>query len=284
MRTSVAKSYAKINIALNVVGKKENGYHNLDMIMVPLKLHDTLIFTKLQNRSHNSVTIDNFSIIVERHNSVSEAISLFNKKSGINNFFSVLIHKVIPVKGGFGGGSSNAAATLLLLNKWYKTNYSLEELEEMSLGIGADVPFFIRNVPARCKGIGEKIEPIKIKKDYYVLIVKPEQGCSTKEIFDKSDEYKLKTCNIDNVIKALEDGDDELLANSICNSLYEVAASFVPEIKEIIATLNSLGLSIVQMTGSGSGVFALSTDKKLLKKARRLLEDKYLVELTKIKK
>ncbi len=285
LKTHVAKSYAKINIALNVAGKREDGYHELDMIMVPLKLHDTLIFTALENREHDSITIDNFSIIAERNNLVSRAIEMFDKIVDIKQHFSVYIHKVTPIKGGFGGGSSNAAATLKLLNRIYKADFDDDALKLMALKLGSDVPFFIDNKPARCRGVGEKIEPIIIKNNYFVLTVKPKDGCSTKEVFSKCDEFTLKTCDMDLVISALENGDDELLAKSICNSLEEPASKIVPEILVIEETLRSLGLSIVGMTGSGSGVFAMSTNKSLLKKAYKALINKdYEIEFTKVLK
>ena len=282
MKTNIVKSYAKINIGLNVSGKRSDGYHDLDMVMVPVKLHDTIIFTEVANRDHDSVTLDDFSVVVERKNTITKAIDFFNKESATKKHFSILVHKVIPIKGGFGGGSSNAAATLLLMNKVFKKNYDFVTLENMGLKIGADVPFFVRNVPCRCKGVGEKLEPIKILKDYFVLIVKPEDGCSTKEVFEKSDLLDLKACNIDDVVKALETGDDELLASSLVNSLEEPACLLVPEIKDIIIKLRNYGFDIVSMTGSGSGVYALSHNKKLIKQAARFLEDKYTVEVTKI--
>lgn len=282
MRTHVIKSYAKINIGLSVTGKRKDGYHELDMVMVPLKLHDTIIFKQVYNRDHDNVMLDDFSLIIERKNSVTQAIELFNKNTNLKKHFSVLIHKVIPVQGGFGGGSSNAAATMLLMNKLFKANYSQDKLKEMALTIGADVPFFIDNVPARCRGVGEKMEPIKIMNDYYVLIVKPDEGCSTKEVFSKCDDLNLKTCDIDSVVKALESGDDDLLANSISNSLEDAAINVVPKIKTCITELKNAGFKIVSMTGSGSGVYALSTDKKLVNIVKRQLENKYTVEVTKI--
>ena len=117
-----------------------------------------------------------------------------------------------------------------------------------------------------------------------MLLVKPEAGCSTKEVYAISDTMDLKTCNIDDVIKALAEGDDELLANSISNALQEPAISVVPSIQTIIDELHGFGLKIVQVTGSGSAVFAISTDKKLLKKVLKKLEDKYEVELAKVLK
>lgn len=279
----LVKSYAKINIALNVLDKKEDGYHELDSIMVPLELHDSLIVSE-HYKDDNFVTIDDFSIDFSDYNITSLAIDSLSDKYGFKNRYRVLIHKVIPIKAGLGGGSSNAAAIMKALNKTLKLNISDEELMNIGLTLGADVPFFVKCVPARCRGIGEKIEPITIKNNYYVLIVKPNEGLATKKVFDKADELKLSVGNIDDVVDALASGDDEKLAKSMHNSLESAAISMLPEIKKIKNYLIDRGLKLVQMTGSGSAVFALSQDKKILKKIERELEDKYIVELTKILK
>lgn len=279
----LVKSYAKINIALNVLDKKEDGYHELDSIMVPLELHDSLIVSE-HYKDDNFVTIDDFSIDFSDYNITSLAIDSLSDKYGFKNRYRVLIHKVIPIKAGLGGGSSNAAAIMKALNKTLKLNISDEELMNIGLTLGADVPFFVKCVPARCRGIGEQIEPITIKNNYYVLIVKPNEGLATKKVFDKADELKLSVGNIDDVVDALASGDDEKLAKSMHNSLESAAISMLPEIKEIKDYLIDRGLKLVQMTGSGSAVFALSQDKKILKKIERELEDKYIVELTKILK
>lgn len=279
----LVKSYAKINIALNVLDKKEDGYHELDSIMVPLELHDSLIVSE-HYKDDNFVTIDDFSIDFSDYNITSLAIDSLSDKYGFKNRYRVLIHKVIPIKAGLGGGSSNAAAIMKALNKTLKLNISDEELMNIGLTLGADVPFFVKCVPARCRGIGEQIEPIAIKNNYYVLIVKPNEGLATKKVFDKADELKLSVGNIDDVVDALASGDDEKLAKSMHNSLESAAISMLPEIKEIKNYLVDRGLKLVQMTGSGSAVFALSQDKKILKKIERELEDKYIVELTKILK
>ena len=137
---------------------------------------------------------------------------------------------------------------------------------------------------ARCRGIGEKVEFINVKNDYYVLLVKPEAGCSTQGVYQVSDKMELPLGDVDKVKEALENGDDELLANSIFNALEQPAISLVPEIQIIKDKLKLAGLKIVQMTGSGSCVFALSTDKRLIYSVARQLENQYLVEVTKVLK
>lgn len=284
MRTVSVKSFAKINISLRVVNKRSDGYHELDSIMVPIELHDSIIISPLSNSGDNFVTVDDFSNGLIHYNLASASIDALAKEYGFKNKFRIYIHKVIPMQAGLGGGSSNAAFTMKAVNNMLKLNASEEKIIDLCTPLGADIPFFVKCVPARCRGVGEKMEPINIKNNYSVLIVKPNAGCSTKEVFAIADQKEFNPVDIDTVIKALEEGDDELLANSIGNSLEEAAISLVPEIQEIKNILKEAGLKIVLMSGSGSTVFALSTDTSLIKKVAKSLEEKYFVAVTKIRK
>lgn len=284
MKTLHIRSYAKINLCLNITGKREDGYHNLDMVMLPIQLHDSLVISKLNNATDNFVTVDDFSNGTFTYNLATFAIDKLQSIYHFKDKFRILIHKVIPIQAGLGGGSSNAAFTAKAVNSILKLGISDEELMELTKPLGCDIPFFIKNVPARCQGVGEVVTPISVKNNYYVLIVKPEAGCSTKDVYQIADSMNLEVCDVEGVIKALEEGDDDKLAGLISNALQEPAISLVPSIKTIIGELREEGLKIVQMTGSGSAVFALSTDKNLLKRVLRKLESKYQVELTKVLK
>lgn len=291
MKNLVMRSYAKINICLNVLDKRADGYHELDMVMLPLELHDTLLISELNKGTDNFVTIDDFSNGTVHYNIATAAIEKFAKTRQFSNKFRVSIHKVLPMQAGLGGGSSNAAAAILGVNKMLKLGATEEEMIEVAKGLGADIPFFIKNIPARCTGIGDVMTPVNVKNNYWVLLVKPKAGCGTKAIYEISDQMTLKTGDVNAVIQALEEGNDDLLAESIFNNLEEPAAIKVPEILEIKKILKDMGLNIVQMTGSGSTVFAMSTNKKLITSAARVLEkvtegseDKYFVEVTKVLK
>ncbi len=282
MKSFLVKSYAKINICLNVIGKQSDGYHQLDMIILPLELHDSILFHEIKRGGDNFVTIDDYSTAPLQYNLATNAIEKLQNKFNFNSRFIVNIHKVIPMQSGLGGGSSNAAFTLVAVNKFLKLGLTDEELIELGKPMGADIPFFIKCKPARCRGIGEQLDFVNVKNDYHVLIVKPSQGCSTKGVYEVSDTMELSTGNVEAVQYALESGDDDLLANSIFNALEEPAMKLVPEIQVIKDKLKALGLKIVLMTGSGSAVFALSTNRKLIKKAAKELENQYLVEVTKV--
>ena len=284
MKNLLLKSYAKINICLNVVGKREDGYHELDMIILPLKLHDSILFTELKNARDHFVTIDDFSLGLFKYNIATATIEKMQKKYQFPQKFRITIHKNIPMQSGLGGGSSNAGAVINATNEYCKLNMTDEEKVDIATGLGADVPFFVFNKPARCRGIGEKLDFINVKNDYYALIVKPTQGCSTQQVYEVSDTMDLPVGDVEKVKEALETGNDDLLAESIFNALEAPAISIVPEIQVIKNKLYAAGLRIVQMTGSGSSVFALSTDRKLIRDAAKMLEDQYLVEETKILK
>ena len=282
MKSLHIRSFAKINISLNITKKREDGFHELDSVMLPISLHDSLVISKLNSAPDNYVTVDDFSIGTFSYNLATFSIEKLQSIYHFNDKFRVLIHKVIPIQAGLGGGSSNAACTMKAVNTMLKLGASDEELIEISKTLGCDIPFFIKCKPSRVQGIGEVLTPITVKNNYFVLLVKPDSGCSTKEVYAISDSMDLKTCNIENVIKALEDGDDALLAESISNALQEPAIKNVPAIQNIIDELRACGLDIVQVTGSGSAVFALSTNKQLLKKVFKKLEDRYQVELAKV--
>ena len=284
MKSLHVRSYAKINLCLNITGKRENGFHEVDMIMLPISLHDSLVISKLNKSIDNFVTVDDFSIGTFSYNLATFSIDKLQNTYHFDQKFRVLIHKVIPIQAGLGGGSSNAACTMKAVNAILKLGATDEELMKISEPLGCDIPFFVKCQPARCQGVGEKVTPIKVKNNYYVLIVKPEAGCSTREIYQIADSMELPVCDIDLIIKALEDGDDDAIANNISNALQEPAISTVPSIRTIIDELKSFGLKIVQVTGSGSAVFALHTDKKLLKRVFKKLEEKYQVELAKVLK
>ena len=285
MGTTVIKSYAKLNICLNVTGKRDDQYHELDMVMVPIELHDSILISKEKRKTKDHfITIDDFSITAQKYNTVALAIDSLQKRYNFSDIFTVFVHKNIPIQAGLGGGSSNAAFTAKGINKILKLGATDDELKDICKKLGGDVPFFVDCKPCRSQGIGEVCTPIKIKNDYQVLIVKPKAGCSTKDVYTVADEMKLDTYDIEKVIKCLEDGNDEELAKCIGNSLEKPALTFVPEIKNIKDQLKNLGFKIVLMSGSGSSVFALSTNKKLINTAFKQIKGDYTVIKTSVLK
>lgn len=265
------KSPAKINVALNVINKRDDGYHNLDMVILPLELHDSIEIELFRGSDTTYVTCDEISLASNKYNLVSIAIKKAREIYHFKENFDINIHKEIPISAGLGGGSANAAAILLAIFKLLKINPTEQELIDLAKTIGADVPYCLFNKPSRVSGIGEVIKHITCKNNYFVLIVKPNEGLSTKEVFSKCDQKPYNNCNVEKVIEALTTGNDELLCDNMGNDLQETAIEMLPEIEKIIKSLKNDGLKLVMMSGSGSAVFALSHDRHLLIK----LEKKY---------
>ena len=278
-------AFAKINLYLDVVDKKEDGYHNLKMVMLPLELHDLIEIERSPYSMDSFVTCDHVELQETKYNLINITISKLRNIYRFTENFNVAVHKEIPISAGLGGGSSNAAAVLKAFNKILQLKIDDEKMLEIGKTIGADVPFCLYNKPAYVEGIGEKLTPINVMYQYQVLIIKPSKGLSTKKVFDVADEMVLKHSEPTNIIKALETGDDDLLAKSMFNSLEEPSISMVGEIQDIKNRLYNDGFKMVLMSGSGSSVYALTRDVKLAKKYYKIYDKEgYEVYLTRTMK
>lgn len=279
----IEKAYAKINLSLNVFSKRDDGYHNLKMIMIPLELHDSLEISIL-NSPDDYITCDNFSLSINKYNLCHKMIDLAREKWGFTEHFRIHIHKNIFLQAGLGGGSADAAATLKGIVKILKIKTTEEELIEMASKIGSDVPWALYNKPSIVESKGEILKSFENNNKFYVLLVKPKQGLSTQLVFHKCDElgYEHKD-NIEDVKNALIDGDLDKLSMIANNSLEDAAISLLPEVKTIKDSLIEDGMPFVLMTGAGSTVFALTND---LKQAKRMYikysKKDYEVELTRM--
>lgn len=254
------KAHAKINVYLDVVGKRKDGYHLLDMVMLPLELHDTIEVEHVPFGTETYIVTDHIEKEVTQYDLIRRTHRDFSNKYGVNDQYNITVHKEIPICAGLGGGSSNAAAVLRAFEKYSKIKMDPEEELEFGLKLGADVPYCLKNQPSHVEGIGEKITPINLANQWSVIIIKPKQGLSTKVVFEASDKVKMKHGNVSKVIEALENGDEELLSKEMFNSLEETSIKLVPEIQDIKDMLKKDGFKCVLMTGSGSCVFALTKD------------------------
>lgn len=276
------QSNSKINVSLRVLNRKEDSYHNLEMVVLPLALHDIIEMSLDPHSEDTFITCDDIGLSNMHHNLCTKAVDAMRKEFGFKENFHIAIHKEIPFAAGLGGGSSNAAAVMRGVVSLLDIRTNEETLNRIGLSIGADVPFFLRGKPAVAEGIGEKLTPISVKTPYWCLVVKPKQGLSTKAVFEICDSFERMPINTEGVVAALANGDDDLLAKSIGNDLFEPAASLLPEVKEIVNRLKEAGLPISSMTGSGSSCFALSHDLKKLKDvARRFADEGLFAVITK---
>lgn len=280
----VIKSHAKINLALKITGCRDDAYHYLDAITLPLDLHDVVEVTRLRNNNQTYVTTDDVMLNAIKINLCAKAVEAMREEFAFKDHFNIHIHKNIPFAAGLGGGSSNAAAVMEAINSLLDLNASEEKLKEISLKIGTDLPFFFHNKASRIKGVGESITTITPKKEYYCLLIKPKMGVSTVECYKR---HKLEDCfsniDIDKLENGLINGDDDAIAESMGNDLLIPAESIVPEISLVLDKFKELGFKMYGMSGSGSCCFALTDDEKFAKRAYSSIDsDKgYAVRLTK---
>ena len=253
------RAYAKINLSLDVFNIREDGYHDLKSIMIPINFYDELIIDK---NDKDVFDCNKNYIRFDDNNSVKKMIDIFRQEFNINDCFKVYLNKCIPTRAGLGGGTSDGASALRILKRMYKLDINDEKIIKMCLKVGADVPFNYYNVPSLVSGIGDKIEPFKLKKEYYVLLIKPKLGVSTKKAYELLD---MDTCDhpdIDKLKVALENGEN--INGLLGNSLEQAATLLNKDISKIKKELVESGARNVLMSGSGSTVFCIDEDKQLI--------------------
>ncbi|MFI3253061.1 MAG: 4-(cytidine 5'-diphospho)-2-C-methyl-D-erythritol kinase [Eubacteriales bacterium] len=268
------KSYAKINLTLDIIGKRENAYHDLETIFQTVSLHDdvSLRFTD----SGGVTVISNLEHLPtgEKNLAVKATLAFWEYQGQLPKNVEITLYKRIPIFAGLGGGSSNAAAVLTLLNDEEKDPLSIDSLMDIAETIGADVPFFLMGGTAFGEGIGEILTPLPSLSPCHILIVKPNFACSTKEIFEKIDHGKIGTKpKTEEAIHALEEGKD--ISPYLCNVLMEGLGAEGEKIKEIIKYMKVLGAQNASMTGSGSAVFGIFQEEGLAHDAHIVLKEIY---------
>ncbi len=253
------KAYAKINLCLDVVGKRADGYHDLNTVMQTVDLYDTLSFQiRESNEKRIHITSDQIDLPADESNLVYKAADLFMQWTGLCLDISIHIDKNIPIAAGLGGGSSDAGCTLRVLNEFAGEPMDLPSLSARSKVIGADVPFAVYGGTALVSGIGEFVTPIYMKEDMWLVLVTPNISVSTKGVFKRFvPDHNPSQMKIDYVVKALELGDASLLGQNLFNKLETVTVKDYPligAIKELLVHNGALG-SV--MSGSGPSVFGL---------------------------
>lgn len=257
----IERAYAKINLSLNISGVREDGYHTIESVFLPLNFYDEITINKSNEMEYAS---SSYHIRFNSFNTIVKAVEMMKEEYSINDNFSIYLKKHLPIQAGLAGGSTDGAAIIRAINKMYSLHLSEESIKELCLKIGADVLFTYYNKPALVTGIGDELEFIDVKDDYYILIVKPRKGVSTKKCYDLLD---CKTCphpNINNLVKALEKGDDFIPL--IGNSMEPAAIQLLPEIMNVKRALIEEGAEFALMSGSGSSVFTMSKDYFVIKR------------------
>ena len=246
------KAYAKINLALDVIGKREDGYHELEMIMAPITLHDLIYI----NTIASGIEIDSNSKIMptdERN----------------------IMYKHIPTQAGLAGGSADGAAVIKAMNKLFYLNLSNEEMAALGKEVGADIPFCIYQKIALVSGVGEKLKFIKNSFECKVLLVKPKRGVSTKKSFTSLDLSKASHQDCRLMATGIEAGNYQIVIDNLQNTLEEPSIKMVPEIAKIKEEMMKIGFDGALMSGSGSCVFGLTRNNIILEKGMKYFKGKY---------
>jgi len=253
------KAYAKINIALDIVGKRDDGYHLLRMIMQTIDLYDIIEIEKIN--SGIKLECNKHYVPTDERNLAYKAARLFKETYSIDEGVNIKLNKNIPVSAGLAGGSTDAAGVLKLMNQMFNINVNDEELRALGLKLGADVPYCISGGTALCEGVGEQITQLKQFKDKILVLIKPPFGVSTKEVYKNFDLSKvIFRPRVEQLIEKMESDDLYFVANNMKNLLENVTLKkyrVISSIKEETKLNGSIG---TMMSGSGPTVFAFFDD------------------------
>ncbi len=288
------KAYGKINLALDVLRRREDGYHDVRMIMQTVGIYDQV---ELQLKEEPGITVEtNLSYLpVNENNLVYQAADLLMKEFHTDQGLHISLRKFLPVAAGMAGGSSDAAAVLFGVNKLFQLGLSRKELMERGVKIGADVPYCILRGTALSEGIGEKLTPLPPMPQCQVVIAKPGISVSTRYVYENLHANELRPeqhPDIDGMVEAIRKQDLEQVAGKFGNVLELVTARKYPVIQEIKDVMREKGAANALMSGSGPTVFGLFPDPKAAQAAyeelrygqsSRLAKQVYLTEFYNVK-
>jgi 4-diphosphocytidyl-2-C-methyl-D-erythritol kinase len=263
------KARAKINLGLDVIGRRENGYHDVRMVMQTVGLYDRIIMTRISEEEIRIKTNIGF-LPVNENNLVYKAIMLMKSKYKLDGGIEVDLNKFIPVAAGMAGGSSDAASALFGMNRLYELNLPMGELMNIGVEIGADVPYCIMRGTALAEGIGEKLTRLPDMPFCHILIAKPPVNVSTKLVYENLDSTQIKSHpDIDGIIEAIKLKNVALVASRMGNVLESVTVPLYPVIDSIKRDMIEHGAINAMMSGSGPTVFGLFEDGETAKRALR---------------
>lgn len=263
---AMAHSYAKINLTLDVLSKRPDGYHNVEMIMQTVSLYDLILVDKTEKNISISTNLK--YLPVNEKNIAYKAALEFFKYTCITGGCKIMIHKNIPVAAGLAGGSGNAAAVLCSLDKLYNTNLSSDELMNIASKLGADVPYCIMGGTALATGIGEILTPLPSIPKCNILMVKPPISVSTAAIYEAIDTAEIdKRPNTNAMIDALAQKDLKSVAQNLSNVMGNVTETMHPIVKGIRRKMLMNGALGAVMSGSGPTVFGIFPDYETAKKS-----------------
>ncbi|MCI5773749.1 MAG: 4-(cytidine 5'-diphospho)-2-C-methyl-D-erythritol kinase [Erysipelotrichaceae bacterium] len=274
------RAYAKINLSLDVVGIRADGYHELEMIMVPINFYDVL---EMEIAPEMSMEQNVGYLPMNEKNTIIKAINVLREEYGFEENFKIKLTKHIPTQAGLAGGSSDGAAAIRLVRKLLRLNMPNEKMIELATKVGADVAFCCMNRPAVVRGIGDIIEPFKFDCPFEIFLVKPHRGIMTKKAFEMIDKMDCEHPDVMGLKNALETSDYEQVCKLLGNSLEASSFTMNKEIAKVKQKMLDLGFDGSLMTGSGSCVFGITRDPELITKAEKYFKRRgYFVRHTSI--
>lgn len=267
MDKTTQRAYAKINIGLDVLRRRTDGYHEVKMIMQTVDIYDELVLEKREQPGIELCT-DNSELPIDGDNLIYRAAALLFQEKKITEGVSIKLTKRIPIAAGMAGGSADAAAALRGLNELFDMGYSLPELQALGVRLGADIPYCLAGGTMLSEGIGEILTPLPAPPAAYLVIAKPDINVSTAFVYGNLHADRLtRHPDIDGMIDALQKGDLHGITDKLGNVLETVTVKEYPVIEEIKELLRKQGAENALMSGSGPTVFGLFDDDELAEQA-----------------
>lgn len=270
----VAQAYAKINWALDILATRENGYHDMDMLMQSISLSDTLTF---EEADEVILLTGGEPDPYGEKNLIVRAARLLQKETGCTKGVRMNLTKRIPARAGMGGGSSDCAAALIVLNKLWNLGIEKDRLFELGFSLGADVAFCLVGGLQRVRGLGEQLEALHAPASPELVVIMPDDGLSTGPVFQEYDRTGriVPPIEMDEAQAALVKGDYEALNRYAQNVLTAPAMKQSAAVEKVIDDLRAQGAVMARMSGSGSSVFAVFPDAESAERAQKVLAGKY---------
>lgn len=276
MNEIVRKAYAKINLGLDVLRRRPDGYHEVKMIMQTVGIYDVLTFKKSGKEGefpNISISLDNEELPCDKGNLIYKAAELIMETYHIKEGVEISLQKNIPIAAGMAGGSTDAAAVFHGLNELFDLCMNLEDMKKLGVKIGADVPYCIMGGTALSEGIGERLTPVPAPPEAYLLIAKPDINVSTRFVYENLHADTLKQHpDIDGMVEALKAGSLKGITDRMGNVLETVTVKEYPVISQIKEEMLKTGAENSLMSGSGPTVFGIYKEKETVKKAYEIIK------------
>ena len=272
------KALGKINLGLDVLGRRPNGYHDVRMVMQTVYLYDQILLEKT-DKEGISLKTNLFYLPVNENNLAYRAAKMLIDEFAIKEGVNISLEKHIPVAAGMAGGSSNAAAVLYGMNRLFQLGLTDQELMERGVKLGADVPYCIMRGTVLAEGIGEELTPLPAMPKCHVLLAKPPISVSTQKVYEKLDAQEVtKHPDIDGILLGLQTGDLKKITSSMGNVLENVTITEYPQIERIKDVMKEEGALNAMMSGSGPTVFGIYDDKILARRAAARIREEQLAK------